>query len=121
MPWGWIIFKTPPAEHNPSRTSAYDLPTDPEELEEFVRQLVKNAGGEFIALYFETGPANCHVIVRNLDNAQKAQAVTSILHATAYKRLLDPKQAKGSRRLADQFRKAPRGKPPSPRRRPKTR
>jgi hypothetical protein len=118
MPWGWIIFATPTASEGggASTSSKAGLPTDPEKLEEFVRDVIKNAGAEFYGLYFEVGERRCHVIVKDLDDYEKAKAVTDILDATAYIKLLDSKQAKKALRLEVTFRKRPRGNSARPKR-----
>ena len=121
MPWGWIIFKTPTGtEDNPSLSPNPGLPTDPVKLETFVRDVVTNAGAEFIYLYFEVGAPHCHVVVKNLDKYENAKAVTDILHAISYTKLLGPRQAKRARGLEPRYRKPrPGGKPSGTKRPPK--
>src|SRR5438874_2500871 len=120
MPWGWIVFKTPTASASGGATSSNPgLPTDPEELEAFVRDVVENANAKLLYLFFAVGAPECHAIVKDLDNYEKAKAVTDILHATSYTKLLDSKMAKGARGLEPGFRKRRGDKPPPRKRRPK--
>jgi hypothetical protein len=121
MPWGWISLQTVPSAYpQPTTSRNPGLPADPEELQAFVQDVVKNAGATFVAMYFEVGQPRAHVIVKGLDNYKTAKAVTEVLHATGYTKLLDARLAKGARRMEGGLRKRhPRRKTAS-RRRPRT-
>jgi hypothetical protein len=109
MPWGWIVFATPPA--GSSTSSNPGLPSDPHELETFVKDTVTNAGATFYGLYFEVGSPLCHVVVKDLDVYEDAKAVMDILHAKSYRKLLDPTQTVDARGRVPHIRPKRRASP----------
>jgi hypothetical protein len=86
MPVGWIGFST---------ASPPGFPTDPVAARTWVEQVVTNANGEFVELYYEVNRRNrANVLVVNLDDYRDLKAVLDVLDADEYVKLLFPDQAK---------------------------
>jgi hypothetical protein len=87
MPVGWLGFSiaTPP--------ELEELKGDPPAMRDYVQDLVQRAGAQFLDLYFEVQQERAYALVRQLDDYQTTKAVTKILGADEYTKLLDADQA----------------------------
>jgi hypothetical protein len=87
MPVGWLGFSiaTPP--------ELEELKGDPPAMRDYVQDLVQRAGAQFVDLYFEVQQERAYALVRQLDDYQTTKAVTKILGADEYTKLLDADQA----------------------------
>jgi hypothetical protein len=98
MPWGWIMFSTA------TSPDLEPFSRDPVALADYVKWIVENSGATFKDVYFEVGAERAYALVKDLDNYDTARAVTRILGATGYVKLLDPAQAKDALTLEDELR-----------------
>jgi len=114
MPKGWIVLSTEPANHNPSPRTKTGVPIDPVALRDYVNKvLAKTSTNATVeGIYFEVGAELAHVVVNELDDYYEAKAVTSILGAIRYTKLLDPAQAKQAVQLEPKLRPPPPKPPP---------
>ena len=66
---------------------------DPEGLRDFVRGVIERAGAEFVNIYFDIGGEHAYVIVKNLDDYLDVKAVSRILGAESFTKLITVAQA----------------------------
>lgn len=101
MPWGWIMFSTA------SSPDIEPIKGDPAAVRDLVDRVVTNAGATLQNVYFEVGSDRAHAIVQGLDDYYKAKAVTRILGATGYTKLLTADQVAEAAALEDGLRQPP--------------
>ena len=111
MPVGWIGFST---ESSPFIRLYRG---DPEELSKKVTELIANTSGvELIGdVYFDNYRERAYILVEGLDNWDDAKAVTRILGADQYTKLVKADIAKSARTRERQIRPKPPPKPKKPR------
>lgn len=84
MPVGWIGFSTASA---PDIHKLRDRPAD---LRQYVRDLISNAGVTLLGdeVYFDNYHDRAYVLVEGLDEWEKTKAVTRLLGADEYNKLM---------------------------------
>jgi uncharacterized protein with GYD domain len=87
MPVGLLTLRTA----TPAELEAYH--DDPERLENFVRAVIERAGAELLNLYFDIGEERAYAIVKDLDDYLDVKAVSRILGAEGYTKMVTVAQA----------------------------
>jgi hypothetical protein len=104
MPVGWIGFSTA------SAPDIHELRDRPVDLRQYVRDLISNAGVTLIGdeVYFDNYHDRAYVLVEELDEWEKAKAVTRLLGADEYNKLMKAEAVQGAIALEQDL------KPPLP-------
>jgi hypothetical protein len=105
MPVGWIGFSTGSSPFVRGRR-------DPEKLRDDVKALIANTGAKLIGdVYFENYRERAYILVEGLDKWDDAKAVTRILGADEYTKLVKAPLAKRARGREREIKPKPPKKP----------
>jgi hypothetical protein len=80
---------------------------DPEGLREFVSDVVTRADAELIELYFDIGEERAYAVVQSLDDYLAVKAVSRILGAEGFLKMIKADDATEAIALESKYRKDP--------------
>ena len=103
MPVGFMTLKTATP---PELEKFHD---NPEGLRDFVSDVVAAAGAELVELYFDIGEERAYALVEQLDDYTNVKAVSRILGADGFLKMIKPEDATEAIARESRFRKNPDG------------
>ena len=101
MPVGFMTLRTATP---PELEKFHD---DPEGLRDFVSDVVAAAGAELVELYFDIGEERAYALVQCLDDYRDVKAVSRILGAEGFLKMIKAKDATDAIARESRYRKNP--------------